>query len=162
PCPRRSGQVDAAVLGDARRLQPVHHPADRPGIVEPAWPGFRGDRPLPRWPGTDPGRCRSAVTDGEPAALSRATRLRGDCHAASAGLAGTCGKRVEVTGERTEYSQVFANPAGYYTLEQHVEPIFAHVGDGSWHSIDTTLHLAADGTIAPAATALPVSFSGGG
>ena len=82
--------------------------------------------------------------------------------AAASATAGACGKRVEAIGDRTEYGQVFANPSGDFTLEQHVAPIFAHGADGSWRAVDTKLHFAADGMVVPAATVLPVAFSGGG
>ncbi|GHJ48894.1 hypothetical protein Cs7R123_62360 [Catellatospora sp. TT07R-123] len=86
---------------------------------------------------------------------------RPDTPVASA-TARRCGQRVEITAQRTETSQTYARPDGGYTTEISVEPRWSHRPDGSWTPIDTTLAPAADGTVAPKASALPVAFSGGG
>ncbi|MFI9757919.1 LamG domain-containing protein [Streptomyces sp. NPDC051963] len=72
------------------------------------------------------------------------------------------GEPVEVTAERTEYAQTFANPDGTYTLKQATAPQWAKDASGEWHDIDTTLVRRADGTIGPRYAAVGESFSGGG
>ncbi|MFJ8794552.1 LamG-like jellyroll fold domain-containing protein [Streptomyces sp. NPDC102462] len=69
---------------------------------------------------------------------------------------------VEVTAERTEYTQTFANPDGTYTLKQATSPQRARDASGGWHDIDTTLVRRADGTVGPRYAAVDASFSGGG
>ncbi|SDY69911.1 Concanavalin A-like lectin/glucanases superfamily protein [Micromonospora pattaloongensis] len=76
-------------------------------------------------------------------------------------MAQRCGTRVEAVAARTETVQVFANPAGYLTLEESVAPRFAKVG-GNWVDADATLVRAADGSVVPRAATFPMSFSGGG
>ncbi|MFC8273108.1 LamG-like jellyroll fold domain-containing protein [Streptomyces sp. NPDC057271] len=73
------------------------------------------------------------------------------------------GTRVEVTGERTERSTVYANPDGYsFTLEESAVPVRVATPDGGWQAPDATLERRADGTIAPKASAVEMEFSGGG
>ncbi|GAA0918087.1 LamG-like jellyroll fold domain-containing protein [Nonomuraea longicatena] len=71
------------------------------------------------------------------------------------------GERVEVGSLRTETRTVFADPQGGMVLEQHARPIRVRK-DGAWAAVDTTLHRLPDGSIAPAATAADLRFSGGG
>lgn len=72
------------------------------------------------------------------------------------------GQRVEVTGERTAYSTVFANPDGMtFTLEQSTVPVRA-AKSGGWVEPDATLVRGEDGTVGPKASAATMSFSGGG
>ncbi|WP_344148736.1 LamG-like jellyroll fold domain-containing protein [Kribbella yunnanensis] len=63
--------------------------------------------------------------------------------------------------KRTETSQTFANPDGSFTLEQHSIPVRVKRGD-EWRAIDTTLERGPDGLVRPRATALDMTFSGGG
>lgn len=76
--------------------------------------------------------------------------------------AAASGEPVEVTAERTEYTQTFANPDGTYTLKQATSPQRAKDASGTWHDIDTTLVRRSDGTIGPRYAALDASFSAGG
>jgi hypothetical protein len=76
--------------------------------------------------------------------------------------AAATGESVEVTAERTEYAQTFANPDGTYTLKQATAPERAKDASGQWHDIDTTLVRRADGTIGPRYVAVGQSFSAGG
>lgn len=76
-------------------------------------------------------------------------------------MARTCGTRVEVASQRTEYSALFVDPSGSRTLVAAVVPQHARRRDGTWGAIDTTLH-EVDGAIAPAGTAADVRFSTGG
>ncbi|MFE4175359.1 LamG-like jellyroll fold domain-containing protein [Streptomyces sp. NPDC056909] len=76
--------------------------------------------------------------------------------------AAASGEPVEVTAERTEYAQTFANPDGSYTLKQATSPQRAKDASGAWHDLDTTLMRGADGTVGPRYAAVDVSFSAGG
>lgn len=79
----------------------------------------------------------------------------------AAAAAAASGQRVEVSSRTTETQQTFANPDGTLTLEQTALPVRARRGAG-WVPIDTTLSRRPDGTVAPAATAVGLVFSGGG
>lgn len=73
------------------------------------------------------------------------------------------GERVEVTGERTEYSTVFANPDGEtFTLQTSVAPVRVKQQDGTWAAPDPTLVRRSDGSIVPKAAATGIAFSAGG
>ncbi|MGW8065917.1 LamG domain-containing protein [Streptomyces ziwulingensis] len=73
------------------------------------------------------------------------------------------GQRVEVTGERTERTTVFANPDGYtFTLEESVVPVRVPASDGGWKAPDATLEKRSDGTVGPKGAAVQMVFSGGG
>ncbi|MET9341211.1 LamG-like jellyroll fold domain-containing protein [Nonomuraea sp. NPDC003804] len=71
------------------------------------------------------------------------------------------GRQVEIASMRTETRQVFAQPDGTLTLEQHVRPVRVR-GSGGWVPVDTTLRPNPDGTVSPAAAAVGLTFSGGG
>ncbi|GAA2785207.1 LamG domain-containing protein [Crossiella cryophila] len=70
-------------------------------------------------------------------------------------------QRVEIESERTETAQVFREPDGSRTLEQHPRPVRVRAGAG-WRAPDTTLRTESDGRVSPVAAALPITFSGGG
>jgi hypothetical protein len=70
-------------------------------------------------------------------------------------------KKVVVAAETTTSSQVTANPDGTFTLTESPGPVRVKRG-GTWVPIDTSLSWRADGSVAPAATATGVVFSGGG
>ncbi|MGW4776940.1 LamG domain-containing protein [Streptomyces filamentosus] len=73
------------------------------------------------------------------------------------------GVRVEVTGDRTERTTVYANPDGYsFTLEESAVPVRAAQPGGGWQAPDATLERRADGTIGPKASAVEMEFSAGG
>lgn len=73
------------------------------------------------------------------------------------------GSRVEVVGERTERTTVFANPDGFtFTLEQSVVPVRVAKGEGGWQAPDATLVRRPDGSVGPEAAAVDMTFSGGG
>jgi hypothetical protein len=73
------------------------------------------------------------------------------------------GQRVEVAGERTERTTVYANPDGYtFTLEQSTAPVRVSVPDGGWRAPDATLEKRPDGSVGPKAAAVQMRFSGGG
>ncbi|MEU8248856.1 LamG-like jellyroll fold domain-containing protein [Nonomuraea sp. NPDC048916] len=71
------------------------------------------------------------------------------------------GERVEVGSLRTETRTVYATPGGVFVLEQNARPIRVRQ-DGRWADVDTTLRPLPDGSVAPAATAARLRFSGGG
>src|SRR5687768_4250293 len=82
--------------------------------------------------------------------------------AAAARMANDCDRRVEVTSQRTGTTQVYANPDGTSTVVQSAYPQRVRRSDGSWSALDPTLAVAVDGTLAPKASTVAVSFSGGG
>ncbi|MGX1907436.1 FG-GAP-like repeat-containing protein [Streptomyces phaeochromogenes] len=71
------------------------------------------------------------------------------------------GAPVEVLSQRTEASQVFANPSGTFTEERFATAQWARQGN-NLVDIDTRLHTGDDGKITPKATAVGLEFSGGG
>ncbi|WP_159042533.1 DNRLRE domain-containing protein [Streptomyces sp. IGB124] len=80
---------------------------------------------------------------------------------ASALLAARLNKRrIEVTGARTETTTLWANPDGTLTRTTATGPVRMKVGD-AWVPVDTTLVVAADGTVAPKAHPEGLVFSGG-
>ncbi|GIG88594.1 hypothetical protein Pen02_35300 [Plantactinospora endophytica] len=81
--------------------------------------------------------------------------------AAARSAAVTSGRQVEVTALGDERQRVVANPDGTFTLTQTVVPTRVRRDDG-WTPVDTTLRFTADGQVAPAATPLAMTFSGGG
>jgi hypothetical protein len=84
-----------------------------------------------------------------------------DSAAAAAESARKGKSRVEVTGERTETSTLWANPNGSFTLESSLRPIRVKQG-GKWVATDTTLQRNPDGSLSPKAVIAPMRFSGGG
>ncbi|MFF3758458.1 LamG-like jellyroll fold domain-containing protein [Streptomyces sp. NPDC002185] len=73
------------------------------------------------------------------------------------------GERVEVQGERSERTTVFANPDGYtFTLEQSVVPVRVSKPGGGWQTPDATLVRRPDGSIGPKAASAVMTFSRGG
>ncbi|SEB60719.1 LamG-like jellyroll fold domain-containing protein [Streptomyces sp. PAN_FS17] len=84
-----------------------------------------------------------------------------EAEAASA-LAAETGDPVEVLFERTEYSEVFAQPDGSFKLTQSTTPQRVRESDGSWKPVDVTLAKRTDGRIAPKAAVVDLSFSGKG
>lgn len=77
-------------------------------------------------------------------------------------LAERTDSRVEVTSQRTEYSQMFAEPTGNFTYESAVVPQRVHRADGSWADVDLTLVAGGDGLIRPRVSVADVRFSDGG
>ncbi|MGW6405857.1 FG-GAP-like repeat-containing protein [Streptomyces vinaceus] len=77
------------------------------------------------------------------------------------GEAKKSGKAVEIPSKRTETDDVWANPDGTLTANHALVPVRVYRG-GKLVDADTTLAKGTDGRIAPAATAVGLSFSGGG
>jgi hypothetical protein len=84
--------------------------------------------------------------DGDASAMSEARRT---------------GRPVEVAERTTETRQVLANPNGTFKLRSNARPVRVR-RDGRWRAVDTTLRANPNGTLAPAAAALDMTFSGGG
>ena len=103
-----------------------------------------------------------------PQSVGRAAPAAAKCpatvldEAAASRAAAGCHGRVEVGSARSEKSQVFANANGSFTATSAAVAQRVRRADGSWVRPDPTLHTGADGRIAPSATALRISFSGGG
>ncbi|GIF18174.1 hypothetical protein BJ973_008862 [Actinoplanes tereljensis] len=97
----------------------------------------------------------AAVAAPKPACTAEAAD-----EAAAQRVAALCGKPVEILTDRTEVSQTWANADGSQTLEVGIEPVRVRKGTG-WVPVDTNLKATSAG-IAPRASALPLTFSGGG
>jgi Concanavalin A-like lectin/glucanases superfamily/Carboxypeptidase regulatory-like domain len=76
--------------------------------------------------------------------------------------AAECQGRVEVLAARDEKTQVFANANGSFTAETSAVVQRVRAAGGRWVKPDPTLRRDLTGRIAPAATSMQVSFSGGG
>ncbi|MFJ7196872.1 MULTISPECIES: LamG-like jellyroll fold domain-containing protein [unclassified Streptomyces] len=99
------------------------------------------------------GHAATSVSDTSE--LNEGARALAEAHAS--------GNRVEVVGERSERSTVFANPDGFtFTLEQSVVPVRVAKPGGGWQDPDATLERRADGSVGPKAAAAGMSFSAGG
>ncbi|MCF6524447.1 LamG domain-containing protein [Streptomyces sp. JJ36] len=68
---------------------------------------------------------------------------------------------VEVATLRQERRSVFANPDGSFTAYEYTNPVRA-VRDGTWVPVDATLVQRPDGSWAPKAATIGLSFSDGG
>jgi hypothetical protein len=77
-------------------------------------------------------------------------------------MASAQGSRVEALNRRTQTGQLFANPDGTYSEETFLEPVRVQQPDRSWVDVDTTLKAGAGGRVVPVASAIGLSFSGGG
>jgi hypothetical protein len=102
-----------------------------------------------------------------PLAFSRAVALvegvlTAPDEASALASARAAGRPVEAIGDRTEFSQTFANPSGTLTMNENVMPVRARRPDGTWAPVDYSLRAMPDGSIAPASSMADVAFSGGG
>jgi Concanavalin A-like lectin/glucanases superfamily len=70
--------------------------------------------------------------------------------------------QVEVTSQRSETTQVFANPDATFTTSVASRPVRVRKTDGSWSDLDTTLQHNADGSVGPVAAMGGLRLSGGG
>ncbi|MFI7368038.1 FG-GAP-like repeat-containing protein [Streptomyces sp. NPDC050149] len=73
----------------------------------------------------------------------------------------TSGVPVEIVAQRTEVSDMWANPDGSFSTKRYGAPVRV-MRNGTWVTADPTLVFAADGTVTPRAAAVDVMFSGGG
>ncbi|QNP65379.1 LamG domain-containing protein [Streptomyces genisteinicus] len=69
-------------------------------------------------------------------------------------------KQVEILGMRNARREIYAQPDGTFTAREYTDPIRTFQS-GSWVDIDRTLRRAADGSVAPKATAVGLKFSDG-
>ncbi|MGY4983580.1 LamG domain-containing protein, partial [Streptomyces sp. 900105755] len=102
----------------------------------------------------------NAVTSADAAAKAAAGDGTGEDAEALAQAART-GKPVEIVSLRGESSEVYATPEGHLEAREHLRPVRTRV-DGAWRDIDTTLIRGANGAVAPRATTVGLTFSGGG
>ncbi|MET7426409.1 RHS repeat-associated core domain-containing protein [Dactylosporangium sp. NPDC005555] len=58
-----------------------------------------------------------------------------------------CNGKVEVSGERSETLQLWANADGSLTAEQHAGPVRMRDGKGGWKPVDAALQTDADGSV---------------
>lgn len=72
------------------------------------------------------------------------------------------GDRVEDLSQRSETTQVFANPDGTWTSEVATDPVRMRDDEGRWHDIDTTLTQGEDGSWGPRWAPTDVRLSDGG
>ncbi|SNB89345.1 hypothetical protein SAMN02745831_05636 [Streptomyces sp. PgraA7] len=89
------------------------------------------------------------------------TEPKQDPESAARAKAAESGRPTEVLAQRTETTQVFANPDGTFTQDTYALPKFVRQGS-RLVSIDTTLKPQADGSVSPKATEVDVRLSGGG
>ncbi|MER8073125.1 LamG-like jellyroll fold domain-containing protein [Streptomyces sp. NPDC094034] len=110
--------------------------------------------PLPGPAQAAPGALVAAASDGASEQSEAARALA---------TARESGERVEVVGERSQDTTVYANPDGStMTMEESAVPVRVRTADGGWQAPDATLVRQADGTVAPKAAAVVMEFSGGG
>ncbi|WP_051367950.1 FG-GAP-like repeat-containing protein [Hamadaea tsunoensis] len=107
-------------------------------VTIPTGPGAEAQSPAPV-------ACAATAAD-QPAATAAARR----CH-----------QPVEVLSARGTDTQLYANPDGSSTLTLAAEPQRVRRA-GGWVPLDTTLTVAADGSVAPRAVLGDLRFSGGG
>jgi RHS repeat-associated protein len=106
--------------------------------------------------------AEAAVTaSSAPAGSSPAPLASADSALAAAAAAHRQGSRVEILGDRTDYSQVFANPDGTQTYVASWSPVWVKQGT-SWARPDATLSRNPDGSLSPAASVNGLALSGGG
>ncbi|WP_314613858.1 ricin-type beta-trefoil lectin domain protein [Streptomyces stackebrandtii] len=77
-------------------------------------------------------------------------------------LAKKTGKDVPVPELTTEYATTVATPKGTLRSESHVQPQRTKGAKGRWLTLDDTLAVRADGTVAPKASSSSLVLSGGG
>ncbi|WP_432838765.1 hypothetical protein [Dactylosporangium sp. CA-092794] len=75
-------------------------------------------------------------------------------------VARLCGGKVEVSGEKSETLQVWANPDGSLTAEQHAGPVRMRDGKGGWKPVDFALQADADGSVSAKAHPRGLKLSG--
>jgi len=96
-----------------------------------------------------------------PASAACTSLIRPDAKAATA-LAKACRKPVLISSARTTTTTVVANVNGSFTSTEWAVPHWVLTADGSWRTVDTTLHVNVDGSVSPVASPNPVTLSGGG
>ncbi|MEV6927409.1 DNRLRE domain-containing protein [Dactylosporangium sp. NPDC051485] len=106
------------------------------------------------------------VAGGPGAAVQAAPPAKAVCppdrpdRAAASITARMCGGKVEVSGERSETLQLWANPDGTLTAEQHGGPVRMRDGKGGWKAVDASLQADADGGVSAKAHPRGLKLSG--
>ncbi|MEV5969316.1 FG-GAP-like repeat-containing protein [Streptomyces sp. NPDC051921] len=111
--------------------------------------------------GTVPVTAVAAPNAAAASQASAADRADQSAHAKAKAEAKRTGKPVEITSKRTESDDVWANPDGTFTQNHALAPIRVLRG-GKLVPADTGLSRQSDGRIAPKATRVGLTFSGGG
>ena len=111
------------------------------------------------------GPARAGATSAIPATPD--AELTAPDAVSAAAIARLQGAPVEVLGERTETSSVFAMPDGTAMAGSASGPVWVRKGgDGTsaadWAPVDLTLGVRADGSVAPVAQGAGLVLSGGG
>jgi RHS repeat-associated protein len=102
----------------------------------------------------------SAQAQPSTTATGASTSERPDTVSASL-TARSSGKRIEDLSQRTEESQVFANPDGTWTMESFAAPKFTQAADGSWSPLNRDLVQSVDGGLIAAVSDGEVLVSDG-
>lgn len=97
----------------------------------------------------------------EPSTAPPLVATEPDAEARALTEASETGQPVEVLTQRSEASQVFANPDGTFTQDTYALPQFVRQ-DSKLVPIDTTLKMNSDGSHSPKAAEVDVRLSGGG
>src|SRR5215471_11810440 len=74
----------------------------------------------------------------------------------------TASADAEAQSDRTNYTQVFANPDGTFSYNAASAAQRTQNADGTWSNLDPTLALQSDGTVRSAASQTGLVLSGGG
>ena len=106
-----------------------------------------------------PGAARPRAVPPAAAALAEPSAAT---ESGALAAAADSGERVEVTGLRSETTQVFAEPDGRLTAESAAVPQRVRRDNGDWAPVDLELKPSPDGTLRPGASVADVRFSGGG
>lgn len=128
----------------------------------------RGGAVFPRWIASLGLMALVAASLGVPVAASAAPTPSAPRPAvapdenAAVRAAARAGSRVEALSQRTEVSQVFAEPSGELTYEASAVPQRVRQPDGSWQDVDLDLEPGRDGLLRPRASVADVRFSAGG
>lgn len=88
--------------------------------------------------------------------------LRAAGAASASALADSTGQPVEIMADRTDWTQVFAQPGGGFRMVESLQPVRTQLPDGTWVPVNTALSVRADGSVAPGAITVGLSLSGGG
>jgi hypothetical protein len=113
------------------------------------------------WAAAGPVGAAVPATGVATAGVAAGQRVTESPDRASASLAAQAqGTRVEVSGERTETSTLWANPDGTLTVDESTGPVRVRHGE-DWVPVDLDLAKVAGGW-APKASPSPVTFSPGG
>lgn len=101
------------------------------------------------------------TTHGHPAAVKPDNKVAVPGAMADMATAKREHRKVEITADRTAFSQTFANPNGTLTTSVSQQPRWARRGD-SWVPASAALTRAADGSWSPKAAETGLRLSGGG